>query len=320
MNGIDISKHQAGLNLANVKNAGRDFVILRGSYTGYGANRTKNKDSSFENFYQNAKANGLKVGAYHYSCATNKAEGIAEANFIYDNCLKGKQFEMPIYIDVEEQRWQANNKNGVTDAIIGFCETLESKGYYVGIYASLDWFKNKIDTARLEAYSKWVACWTNNQPQFNYKGFEMWQNSDGGVVAGTKVDTDVAFVDFESIIKSHGLNGYSKGTNLNTLPQPTRKSVDEIAREVIAGQWGDGQARKTKLSNAGYNYDEVQSRVNAILGTAPKKTTTVITYKVKSGDNLTKIAKMYGTTVDAIAKKNGIKNKNKIYVGQVLRI
>ena len=43
------------------------------------------------------------------------------------------------------------------------------------------------------------------------------------------------------------------------------KSIDELAREVIQGKWGNGMERYTKLTNAGYNYDEVQRRVNEIL-------------------------------------------------------
>ena len=47
-------------------------------------------------------------------------------------------------------------------------------------------------------------------------------------------------------------------------PKPT-KTVDELAREVINGDWGNGQERKDRLTQAGYNYDEVQARVNEIL-------------------------------------------------------
>ena len=43
------------------------------------------------------------------------------------------------------------------------------------------------------------------------------------------------------------------------------KSIDELAREVIAGKWGNGQERKDRLTNAGYNYKEVQNRVNELL-------------------------------------------------------
>lgn len=45
-----------------------------------------------------------------------------------------------------------------------------------------------------------------------------------------------------------------------------------------------------------------------------------MTYTVKSGDTLTAIAKKHGTTVEALVASNGIKNKNLIYVGQVLQI
>jgi hypothetical protein len=48
--------------------------------------------------------------------------------------------------------------------------------------------------------------------------------------------------------------------------QPAKKSVDEIAKEVINGQWGNGQDRINRLTQAGYNYNEVQRKVNEILG------------------------------------------------------
>ena len=46
---------------------------------------------------------------------------------------------------------------------------------------------------------------------------------------------------------------------------PAKKSIDTIAREVIAGKWGNGNTRKQKLTAAGYNYSEVQKRVNQLL-------------------------------------------------------
>ena len=45
----------------------------------------------------------------------------------------------------------------------------------------------------------------------------------------------------------------------------TKKTVDEIAREVIAGKWGNGEGRKKRLKAAGYDYAKVQARVNALL-------------------------------------------------------
>lgn len=47
---------------------------------------------------------------------------------------------------------------------------------------------------------------------------------------------------------------------------PAKKSIDEIAKEVIEGKWGNGDARKSSLEKAGYNYAEVQKKVNELLG------------------------------------------------------
>ena len=47
---------------------------------------------------------------------------------------------------------------------------------------------------------------------------------------------------------------------------PAKKSVEEIAREVIAGKWGNGEERKKRLIAAGYDYNAVQAKVNALLG------------------------------------------------------
>lgn len=47
-------------------------------------------------------------------------------------------------------------------------------------------------------------------------------------------------------------------------PEP-RKSIDELAHEVIAGHWGNGVTRRQRLEGAGYNYRQVQDRVNALL-------------------------------------------------------
>ena len=51
----------------------------------------------------------------------------------------------------------------------------------------------------------------------------------------------------------------------NISSTPAKKSIDELAREVIRGDWGNGQDRKNRLTAAGYNYSEVQKRVNQML-------------------------------------------------------
>lgn len=123
------------------------------------------------------------------------------------------------------------------------------------------------------------------------------------------------------IIENAGLNGYSKGTPETPKVEPTKKSNDEIATEVINGKWGNGADRKNALTNAGYDYAAIQSIVNARLGVTPKSSAKYHT--VVKGDTLWAIAKKYygdGNRYPEIARANNIANPNIISVGQKLLI
>ena len=63
---------------------------------------------------------------------------------------------------------------------------------------------------------------------------------------------------------------YLKGTKALPLEVVEKKTIDEIAKEVIQGKWGSGQARKTALENAGYDYNAVQAKVNELLAESSK--------------------------------------------------
>lgn len=82
------------------------------------------------------------------------------------------------------------------------------------------------------------------------------------------------------------------------LTTPELKSNDIIAVEVINGKWGSGDDRKNRLTNAGYNYSDIQKAVNTIL------IKPVTTHRVSVGDTLSDIASKYGTTVNSIIDKN----------------
>lgn len=118
-------------------------------------------------------------------------------------------------------------------------------------------------------------------------------------------------------IRGYGLPNYA---SMATAPAetPGKKAITEIAQEVWAGQWGNGADRKNKLEAAGYNYAEVQAAVNVIAKGGSN--TTPATHTVQSGDTLSAIAARYGTTVDALVRLNGIKDKNLIYAGQVIKL
>lgn len=150
-------------------------------------------------------------------------------------------------------------------------------------------------------FTLWIAQWT---PKCSYSGsYGIWQYSSKGKVSGISgnVDMDYSYIDFPSTIKNGGFNGYGKTASTSTTI--AKKSVGEIAAEIIAGKWGNGSDRKSRITAAGYDYNAVQAKVNEKLGAATKKST-VVYYTVKSGDALSGIAKKYGTTVSAIQKLN----------------
>ena len=308
--GIDISEFQKGINLKTAKKQGVKFVIVRAGYTGSSNGINKAVDNSFKNHYKNAKKNNIPIGAYWFSRATSYEKGKEEAKYMYKKCLKGRTFEYPIAIDVEDSVYQRKaTKKQITEAIKGFCEYLEAKGYYVSIYTNSNWFKNKINLSQLKKYDKWVANWGKINPSTPEHG--LWQFGGetnllrSNKIAGIVVDQDYSYYDYPSIMINKKLNGYSL------------KSLDKIVHEVIEGLWGNGRDRYKRLTDAGYNYQEVQNKVNELLNSNK------ITYTVKSGDTLSSIAKKYNMSWKDLYNKNKDiigDNPNKIYVGQVLTI
>ena len=87
-----------------------------------------------------------------------------------------------------------------------------------------------------------------------------------------------------------------------------------LAKEVVAGKYGNGDQRKFLL---GSYYDAVQAIIN---GGASSSSSSVVTYRIVSGDTLSAIAQRYGTTVAQLASWNGISNPSYIQVGQTIRV
>lgn len=297
--GIDVSKHQGTIDWAKVKADGIEFAIIR---IGYGGSAPV-KDEQFENNYKNARANGVKVGVYIYSYADSESDVKKEYEAVI-NWLGGRALDLPVYYDVEDKKMSGLSKATLSNYVKTFCDKIENAGYWAGIYANKSWLETKLDMNTLKDYTVWLAQWTSNP---TYKGsYAMWQYSDNGSVNGISGRVDMNYQLAE-------LGGKAGSTSSNSTS--SKKSNEEIANEVIQGKWGNGNARKTALTNAGYDYNAVQNIVNQKMGAS-----STVTYTVKSGDTLSAIAKKYGTTYQKIAKDNGISNPNKIYPGQKLVI
>ena len=101
--------------------------------------------------------------------------------------------------------------------------------------------------------------------------------------------------------------------NESAYKEEPKKSVAEVAKEVYAGKWGNGEERKQKLSAAGYNYDEVQAEVNKLTGKATSKPATSTPAKTENKN--VKKAKEY-----AASKSNGIRGTYKVIAPSGLNV
>lgn len=207
--GIDISYHNGTINMEQIKKSGIEFIILR-----IGAG-TKLDSKFFEN-YNKAMNLGIPVGIYLYSYALNTQDALQEANFVL-NMIKNIKLEYPIFLDMEDADNYKLKNNISYDTCINiceiFCNRIEEEGYYVGIYANLDWLNTKINSKKLDRFDKWVAQWSN---RCTYKKeYGMWQYSDAGQVLGISknVDLNYSLKDYPSIIRKAGLNKLKINTN-----------------------------------------------------------------------------------------------------------
>lgn len=316
MNGIDISSWQRDINLSAIK---ADFVIVKATEgIGY-------VDKSCDMLFQKALSLGKKLGFYHFARPTANNDPIREADFFYENCKGYFGKAIPI-LD-----WEAENKQNVAYAKAWLDRVYQRSGVKPVIYMS-ESVVNSYDWSSVANadYGLWVAKYRDNATDYNYnmanagshpnvkwwKFYCMWQWTSTGRLDGYghNLDCNVFYGDAATWDKYVG-----KSTS-TAKPQtkPTPKTTAQLAEEVIAGQWGNGEDRKKRLTAAGYDYNAVQNAVNQKM--AAKNQPASVYYTVKRGDTLSAIASKYGTTYTYLARLNGIADPNRIYPGQKIRV
>lgn len=290
--GIDVSEFQGSIDWAKVKKDGVEFAILKLGNI-YDA-QSNYKDSKFDTNYKNAKAKGIKVGVYIYNYC-NTVDTLKKGLEWAIKKLNGKKLDLPFYLDMEDKDIQGETKATLTNQCNEFAKYVKSKGYRAGVYANVNWLKNELNPNDFDKdISVWVAQYYK---ECQYTGkYDIWQYASNGKVSGISGNCDMNYLYNEDIIKE-------SGSTENT----DKKSVDELAQEVIDGKWGDGEARKKKLEDAGYNYNTVQDRVNEMLA-KPKKSVTevskdVIAGKYGNGDNRKKKLEAEGYDYDEVQAK-----------------
>lgn len=194
--GIDVSKWQKEIDWEQVKNAGVDFAIIRCGYRG-SATGSLVEDPYFEQNIKEAKAAGLKVGVYFFTQALNEVEAVEEASLAV-SLVRDYDLEYPVFIDTEgaggngrADSLSVEERTKVCDA---FCSTVKNAGFDAGVYASRNWYNNRLTVENLEKYTIWLAEYRSVPV---YKGYyQMWQFTSKGRIDGinTNVDLNVSYM------------------------------------------------------------------------------------------------------------------------------
>ena len=262
---IDVSEHQGKIDWEKVKPQ-IDGAILR---CGYGSDYTNQDDEQFKRNADECTRLGIPFGVYLYSYADSIEKAKSEAAHVL-RLIKGYKLSYPVYLDLEE----SGTSEGAGERVIVFGDIIEKAGYWCGIYANLYWWEMILKKG-LERFTKWVAQY-NVACEYDGANLDIWQYSSKGRIDGIggNVDMNECYRDLPGEI----LGG-------KTVTQAAaKKTVDELAAEVLDGKWGNGGEREQRLTAAGYDYEAVQARVNAIVAEKQSKSLDAVVTAVIRGD------------------------------------
>ncbi|WP_373211765.1 GH25 family lysozyme, partial [Allofournierella massiliensis] len=185
--GIDVSHHQGVIDWDAVKAAGVDFAVIR---CGYGMNLTEQDDKQWSRNVSECERLGIPYGVYFYSYAMSADMAVDEAVHAV-RLLEGHNPDLPVFYDLEENRQLVLGNSGLAEIARIFCDIVGSKGYDVGVYASLNWWNYYLTDAVFENWYRWVAEWRSS---CSYNGrYEMWQYTSKGSISGISGNVDMNY-------------------------------------------------------------------------------------------------------------------------------
>lgn len=254
MNGIDISAWQgdAGIDIGKIA---YDFCIVKAT------EGTDYKNRYFASHCDKVLNRKKLLGAYHYANGGNYK---AEADYFLAYCKKyiGKAI---LVLDWEGRNNPQFGKNDL-EWCLKWCSYVQSK---TGVKPLIYVQKSAMEAVKKAGYNLWVAQYPDSE-QTGYQAHP-WNEGDYnclirqytsvGKLSGYSgsLDLNKAYISAASWNK---LAGKVKKTSASTT---VKKSVNTLAKEVLAGKWGNGTDRKNRLTKAGYDYAKVQSAVNKLV-------------------------------------------------------
>ncbi|MGE7762090.1 GH25 family lysozyme [Peribacillus sp. NPDC097895] len=307
--GIDVSHWQGVINWDKVAKDGVKFVFIKATEgTSY------SKLSYFKDNAPKALAAGLKVGAYHYAKFATVAEAKAEAAYFLGS-IRSIGLNYPAVLDLEENK-KCANREILTDAAIAFLEAIEDVGQTAMLYTGRAFLENHLDESRLKKYALWIARYNSTLG----RSADIWQHSDTGKVNGisTKVDLNLAYRDFTDTV-----NPISPPENPNTS-KPTSTTTYTVKEgdtlSVIAKKYNTTVKSLVSI-NGIKNPDKIKIGLKLkVNGSVSSTNSNKMYHTVKSGDIVSSLVKKYESSTSQIKTWNSLKDINKIYVGQKLRV
>lgn len=314
--GIDVSAYQGYIDYERVKNAGIEVVYIKSS------EGTTLEDPYFRTNYNNAKANGLKVGFYHFIRARNEEEAREEAEF-FARVISGTNPDCRLAMDFEVFGDLSVEKiNRISFAFLQKIQEITQKECV--IYSDAYNARNTFSRELAEKYPLWIAEYGVETPVDNGK-WEYWvgfQYTDAGRIDGIEgnVDRD-KFTD--GILLTGG-----EIPNPEPKPEPNPSPNGNIYYIVKPGDtlshialWYNTTVEELVRLNNIQNPDliYVGQKILILASDEPNKEKE-ITYTVRYGDSLWKIANRYGVSVNSLVSLNNIQNPNLIYPGQQIRV
>lgn len=316
--GIDISSWQGNVNFSAVKNSGIDIVYIKAS------EGSRYINPYFESSYQNAKANGLKVGFYHYVTARSTAEAVTQANF-FAKVISNKSPDCKLAMDFED--FGNLSVSEINEISRVFLETLTKVTGSEAVIYSNAYSARAIFSESLTKYPLWVANYGVSSPAPNGKWdtWVGWQYTSTGRVPGI-----TGYVDRNEFTDGIFLSNSTVMPNPDIpMPEPTNTITYTVKKgdtlSEIAERYGTTVSSIVALNPIIKNPNLIYPGQKFIINTNDKdmsgqNSCGKILYRIQYGDTLSQIALDYNSSVQAIAELNNIANPNLIYAGAVIRI
>ncbi|MBE6683069.1 MAG: hypothetical protein E7595_02830 [Ruminococcaceae bacterium] len=248
------------VDFAKMKADGCQFVILRIGFEG-SSSRTNTLDTAFVEYYNRARAAGMPLGVYFYSLATTYNGAVEDANWVANKIEQyGMYFEYPIYYDVEDSGQTSLGSSAMESLCLGWCETLEARGYFPGVYGGASQVIDKLSSSFKSKYDLWYPRVKINGhgTQYNPNNYDysyycgMWQYAwydyEYNGIGLDMLDVNVCYKNYPQIMSQYGYN------NCKPAESEAKRNLKSLIDTVGAGvRYHEYSASQLNTLRTAYN-------------------------------------------------------------------